>query len=219
MRFAPIRYLICGSDRLNESQKRVIEYIRKNPAVSAVEVGRALGKTAADARHHLARLEEDGLVEVIGERRSGGRGRPEQLYRLSGMAVGDNLGLLAGALLNELQANLGKKGETALLQGLARYLAGKESPETMLHITRRLQVSVGRLNQLHYQARWEATASGPRLVLSNCPYGEIIREHPELCRMDAHIMEVLLGVPAEQTAKLEHSPRGGIFCAFLVSSK
>jgi len=201
---------------VNASQKKVFDYVRKNPAVTAVEVARALGKTSANARYHLMRLVEDGNVEIVGDRNGLGRGRPEQLYRLSRTAEGNNLGLLSAALLTEWKGAPVKYKFPNLMEKLALQMAGEISLDWKTHITRRLADAVVRLNRLHYHSRWEATVSGPRLILGNCPYGEIIGSHPELCKMDAHLMQLLLGASVEQTAKLEQSLRGGIFCAFLI---
>jgi hypothetical protein len=85
-----------------------------------------------------------------------------------------------------------------------------------LHITRRLAQAIEQLNLLGYQSRWEAHASGPRVIFEHSPYAALIQKHPELCRMDKILLRQLLGVEVEQAAKLEISARGLPFCMFLV---
>ena len=76
--------------------------------------------------------------------------------------------------------------------------------------------AIERLNELHYQARWEASAAGPRLIMGHCPYAAIVADHPELCRMDAFLLETRLNASVEQIAKLQLSEKSLPFCAFLM---
>jgi predicted ArsR family transcriptional regulator len=70
---------------------------------------------------------------------------------------------------------------------------------------------------MHYQARWEAGAEGPHIILGHCPYAVIIENHPELCKMDKAILSGLLGGQVEQLAKLEEGAGGLPFCAFVLT--
>jgi predicted ArsR family transcriptional regulator len=70
---------------------------------------------------------------------------------------------------------------------------------------------------MRYQARWEAHADAPRLTLGHCPYAAILPEHPELCALDAALLETLLGAPATQVAKLARDGRGGMYCLFVIA--
>jgi len=55
---------------------------------------------------------------------------------------------------------------------------------------------------MNYHARWEAGRAGPRVILGHCPYAAIIEKHPELCQMDAALLEELTGESAEQVAQI-----------------
>jgi predicted ArsR family transcriptional regulator len=72
---------------------------------------------------------------------------------------------------------------------------------------------------MHYQARWEAGADGPRIVLGHCPYGTVIEKHPELCQMDGALLAKLLGGEVRQTAKLEKGAGGLPYCVFVFAKK
>lgn len=194
---------------------KILETLRKQHTAAVGELGRLLGMTGANVRHHLAVLEWNGLVEVVGQRREG-RGRPANVYGLSRRLLGDGLDELSDALLDEWLSALPEAARPEALRGLARRLAGAGDEEERLPLAKRLTALAARLDELHYQARWEATPAGPRLILGHCPYAAIIEKHPELCRMDAFLLEERLGRPATQTAKLERSARGERFCAFLV---
>jgi len=207
------------------SRQQILAYIRKYQIASAMDISYALEMTQANARHHLAHLEANGLIEVTGQRRGEGRGRPVQVYTLSRAARGDNLEHLAIALIAERLAELSSADREDALRGIARRLAMADKsrgispaglPRQSISITRSLAMTVERLNELHYQARWEASAAGPRVVLGHCPYAGIVGAHPELCQMDAFILEERLTLLVQHVAKLQQSEKGLPFCKFLV---
>jgi predicted ArsR family transcriptional regulator len=200
---------------MQSTRARILEYLESNHAISAVALSRALSMTAANARHHLAVLEEQGLVEVAGQKENGGRGRPTLQYMLSKKRQKHNLDHLAGALFAQTVGKREGKGREKRLKALAtRMTADAQEPNGS--ITHRLVTSVSHLNERNYQSHWEARAEGPRIILGQCPYAAIIDEHPELCCMDKYILENLLDAPVEQTAKIAHRPEGPNACVFVV---
>ncbi|HEX7976892.1 MAG TPA: helix-turn-helix domain-containing protein [Anaerolineales bacterium] len=205
---------------MRTSRQRVLEYVQSQRIVAAADIRRALSMTAANARHHLAILEQQGLVEVVGKRPSKGKGRPAALYSLSQGALGHNLDRLAAALLDEALGGQPPESQGRLLRHLSGKLAGENvgpgGQERPASLTQRLYQAVQRLNEMRYQARWEAHAQAPRIILGHCPYASILPEHPELCALDAALLENLLEAPATQAAKLAPDPRGGRYCLFLV---
>jgi predicted ArsR family transcriptional regulator len=84
------------------TRQQILEYIQSKEVACAAEISRALHMTAANARHHLSALKDEGVVTVIGQRPSPGRGRPVDLYRLTLPLVRHNLDGLANVLLLEL---------------------------------------------------------------------------------------------------------------------
>jgi predicted ArsR family transcriptional regulator len=172
-----------------------------------------MGMTGANIRHHLAMLESNDLIEIVSLRKEG-RGRPMQIYGLSRRVLGDGLDKLAGSLLDIWLGSIPVGNRGAGLQSLAGQLASATDDKTP--VMKRLIRAVERLNELHYQARWEASSQGPRLILGHCPYAVIVGGHPELCQMDVFLLEAMLGASIEQTAKLQLSDKGLPFCSFLM---
>jgi predicted ArsR family transcriptional regulator len=198
---------------MQKTRERILDTLAQQHSASAHELASAFGMTAANLRHHLAVLEDEGLVEVIAERPTGGRGRPEQVYALSQAAQPDNLAGLAGSLLAVLaDARVAKRPETRLRHAAQR-LAGDKAIERGA-ASARLVGATRRLNALGYRASWEARPGGPQIVLGHCPYAAIIGDHPELCQMDAELLAELLGQPVEQLAKLQPGPEGVPQCIF-----
>jgi len=195
------------------TRSRILDHFRKHQTATVRELSRLMGSTGANIRHHLAVLESNYLIEVIGTRKES-RGRPMHIYGLSRRMLGDGLDQLAGALMDVWLGEAADEIRDAGLRSVAEWLAGEA--DVKAPVMKRLVRAVERLNELHYQARWEASAAGPRLTLGYCPYMAIITEHPELCRMDELILEKRLGSSVEQTEKLQLSDNGLPFCAFLM---
>jgi predicted ArsR family transcriptional regulator len=200
------------------SRQRILAYLRDHNGVSATEMSRALRVTAANVRHHLSILVADGRVKNIGTRPGKSPGRPVQIFGLSDAALGDNLAGLANALLSQVLENVSAPALDTLLQELAARLAPVEPGEATGHITRRLALTIARLNRLGYAARWEAHAAGPRVIFEHCPYAAIIDRHPELCRMDAYMLSNLLNSEITQVSKLGLNTRGLPICIFVVGA-
>ncbi len=182
------------------ARQKVLAYLKKNRLVSAHEIARALNVTPANARHHLGILAADGRVTVISQRREG-RGRPVKLYGLSNALAGDNLPALLDAVLEEWLDGLHPSKREQAMRSVAKRM-GENLKGEALPMAKRLALMVERLNPLHYQARWEAGAEGPRLIFGQCPYAAVIGKHPELCLMDAAILEMVLGTHVDQRVKL-----------------
>ncbi len=203
----------------------ILAYLELRQTATAADLSRALQVTAANVRHHLRNLERDGIVQPIGKRPSSGRGRPSRVFRLA--RRGADLTHLTEAILDELLAGASREasgpsgsprqaGRLPLVRVAARLAGG--SPLTPAPASQRLLGAIQRLNELGYQSHWEAHATGPRIILGNCPYAEIISDHPELCQMDGHLLEILADRPATQSAKLERNQQGLPVCIFRLVS-
>jgi predicted ArsR family transcriptional regulator len=206
---------------MKTSRQQLFDFIKNHHVVVTSEISRALNMTEANVRHHLTILQNQGLVEVVGSRRTQGKGRPAQLFRISRQSMGHNLDKLAGALLNELNQSSAED----ILQNVAYRLVdrqiyrgtGKRFKSTLGdHFVKRLHYTIEYLNKLNYRARWEAHSESPRIILGYCPYAVILPKHPELCSLDGYLLEELLGAPVTQISKLTTDERGIPSCTFRV---
>jgi len=194
---------------MQSTRQRILDHLKHHGSASARQLAHAFGMTPANLRRHLGILQARGLLAALEPRPPEGRGRPEQLYALTSNAQSDNLKQLSSALLEQSRG----RGQEARLKQLAvRLLGGFQAP--VGNITQRLVAAVQRLAPLGYRPRWEARPNRPQVVFGHCPYAAIIAEHPELCRMDAHMLEALLATPVEQITKLQPGPQGTPQCVF-----
>ncbi len=195
------------------TRKRILDYLTAHRAASAATLASAMQMTASNARYHLARLEDEGLIEPTGEPLSDGPGRPARTYRL--VRRDHNLDRLASALLQTLTMDRSQADLENTLKSVVEHLEGATTL-TAGRLAQKLVLAIGRLNRLNYQARWEAHAQAPQITLGHCPYTDIIEAHPELCVMDAQLIQSMIDQPVNQTAKLERDQSGRRFCRFIV---
>ena len=186
-------------------QKILVHLQKTRSPASAREISRALKMSAPNVRHHLSVLSSDGRVEFVAVNNREGRGRPEKLYSLSQAALGDNLSALTNALLTEA-------GSKLKVEALASRILDSNQFFN-LPVTKRLVLLVEKLNEMHYQARWEAGAEGPRVIFGRCPYAKVIEGHAELCKMDLAMLTNILARPVVQSSKSETGGYG--ICPFL----
>lgn len=191
---------------MTTSRQKILAHLKKTRLASAREIARALRLSAPNVRHHLSVLVSDGRVEISAIRAGNGRGRPGTLYALAQSAWGDNLPMLVNSLLAD-KVDAEKVGaRMAAFQGLSNLLAAAST-------AKQLSLLVEALNEMHFQARWEAGAEGPRLILGRCPYAKVIAAHPEICRMDAAMLAAALARPIHPLQKTG-DPATGV-CPFV----
>lgn len=191
---------------MTTARQKILAYFNKTRAASAREISRALKMSAATVRHHLRVLASDGRLEMTSVRGLDGKGRPEKVYGLPRSALGDNLAALSEALLTEA-------GTGVQMGTLAKHLVGDSNFAGQL-FAKRLNLTVEKLNQMNYHARWEAGSEGPRIIFSHCPYAAIIEKHPELCKMDEAMLKEWMRQPATQMFKI--GKEGSSVCVFAV---
>ncbi len=194
---------------MNTSRQRILAHLKKTRSASAREIARALKLSAPNVRHHLSVLCSDGRVEMTALKNRESRGRPEKVYSLSQAALGDNLSALAQAVLTVA-------GSTLSMEAVARLVLDTSQFEG-LPMNKRLPLLIEKLNEMHYQARWEAGAGGPRVIPGRCPYAQIIESHPEICKMDTALIEKALGRPVVLSRKSENTQKG--LCPFLFQTR
>lgn len=191
------------------ARHKVLAYLHKTRTASARQISRALRMPAANVRHHLRVLVSDGRLEVSGGGTGEKRGRPEKVYSLPRAVLGDNLSALSEALLAEA-------GSKVRMDVLAKHLVG-ESDLANQPAGKRLNLIIEKLHQMNYHARWEAGSKGPRIIFGHCPYASIITRHPQLCVMDAALLEKLTEQSAQQLTKIGRE--GSLSCVFALMHK
>lgn len=200
---------------MQTTRRKILDHLEANAPSSAKSISQALQMTVANIRHHINRLEEDGFIEIVDRTRLEGRGRPTLLYGLTIQASKTDLRQLTSALWTELLGDSSPDEASRKLQKLAIKITAVDGSAGG-SLTQRLYQAVRRLRGLSYDARWEAHAQSPLIILQRCPYAAIQMDLPEICTLDREIIAHLIGQPIEQISTRNNPSRAQPNCVFRV---
>jgi predicted ArsR family transcriptional regulator len=198
--------------RTGSTRTRILDLIEKEHSATAEEISRSLDLTASAVRYHLARMENEGLIEIDEHINRREAGRPAQAFRVSSSTRPNHLAGLSTALLSMRLSQSDAEADELVWADLAKGIAGTVPGSTLLSL--RLSHCIRELNRMNYQARWEAGPHGPRIFLSNCPYTAIWHKFPGLCQMDRHLLEDWMGREFFQTSRIDFQGRKHKSCVF-----
>lgn len=180
------------------TRQNILNLLRRHGEMTAQEISDALGIGAVGVRQHLALLERDGQVQVVGVRRN--IGRPSHLYALTAEAEAcfpkgyDRLALDLVTCLDDIGGSaaieqvLSRRRE-ALAQEFRPHLDGKDRAA-------RVAALAELLAEQGYMCEWEQHEDGSfTLTEYNCPVDCVARRHPQFCAQELRLYEDLLGTP------------------------
>ena len=200
---------------MQNTRRQILKYLGTNAPASASAIQQALLTTVANIRHHLRRLEEDGFVEVVGQKQVLGRGRPTLLYGLTPQAAAGDLTRLVLALWQLYIEGAPSDAAARNITAVAKLISPSGGqPDGSL--TQRLYQAVRQLRTLDYEARWEAHADSPLIILKQCPFAAVRSDLPAICTLDGQIITRLVGQPVEQISERDLSTGGAPHCVFRV---
>jgi predicted ArsR family transcriptional regulator len=202
---------LLGDRFLEGTPGRLVQLLRDAPR-TVDELATSLGLTGNAVRLQLATLERDGLVRVEGRRPSGRK--PSLVYGLTVRAdylLSRSYVPVLQALLDVLGDRLSLAERSALLREVGRRLAAA-APHATGSRRDRLLAAAQALEGFGGRVRLEGTDRKPSLVASGCPIGEVVRAHPEACRVVEAVVEEISGVPVREQCDRGERPR----CTFVV---
>ena len=199
--------------------ERILFLLKTRAPLTASDLARDLGITAMGVRQHLARLEDDGLVAFVDERKS--VGRPKRHWRLTQKAEArfpDSHAQVAVELIGGVDRLFGS-------EGLDRLIALREAEMLLryhreLHIAGTLAKRVKRLAELRnaegYMAEVERERDGSYLLVENhCPICAAAKACQGFCRSELSMFRALLaGCTVE---RIDHILAGARRCAYRIT--
>jgi predicted ArsR family transcriptional regulator len=200
---------------MTHSRQKILEYIIEQQSTTVDELSKVFQVTQANIRHHLSILTEQGSVKVIGQIMRTARGRPAQIYTSKLQSDQNNLDKLSDALLYLFFSKIGSDEKNQAVDQIAIHMA-TEFKTTLINPTKRLYSTIQSLNRMNYQAHWEAHFKHPRIILGHCPYQGMQNDHPELCQLDASLLEFLLELKVRQIDNQVINNKGFPQCIFLI---
>ncbi|MFM9373680.1 helix-turn-helix transcriptional regulator [Streptomyces sp. Da 82-17] len=203
------------------NRRRLYEHVvRQSAPVSRDEAAEALGLARRTAAFHLDRLAAAALLDVVYERRTGrtgpGAGRPAKLYRRSAGQVTVNLPErhyeLAGHLLARAVEESEASGEPV------RSVLHRNAHDLGARLAAQGAEDGGVIAVLERNG-FEPREDGDAVVLGNCPFHALAREHTEtVCGMNLHLVEGVLEGLAEDGVRACLAPGADRCCVRLEPS-
>ena len=189
---------------LHDTRQQIIEYLKEKEQATVDELASAVNLTSMAVRYHLNVLQKDNLISAPAVRRPAGRGRPQQVYKLTEAA--DELFpvdylILTDYLLDELRMQLGDRGINDLFNRIASRLAD-EAPAA-----RKDQTTEERLDEVVYFLRekgfvvdWQREDNHYVIHAYSCPYRQVAKHHGQVCILDKKVIGSMLNTEPARTA-------------------
>jgi predicted ArsR family transcriptional regulator len=203
-------------DQARNTRQRVLQTLLSRQRCTINELAEAVDINPISVRHHIARLEAEGLVTSEEERH--GVGRPRRLYFLTekGLEHFPSRYLrLTLRLLEQLKDTMPKPMVSRLFEQMAEdVVAEYEAQVQGMSIEERLNLVTQLLQNEGFTVEWERHGNEYHIREISCPYYRIGQNHPEVCTVDQTLISTMLSLPAE---KVKCVLNGDNYCTYVVS--
>lgn len=197
------------------TRQRVMRTLLVRQRCTINELAEAVDINPISVRHHINKLEADGLVTSEEERH--GVGRPRRLYSLTEQGIErfpSRYVRLTLRLLQQLKGSMPDSMVRSLFEQMAQDMASDYQAEAEgLTIEQKLDLVAALLSQEGFTVEWEKQEHGYAIREISCPYYHIGQAHPEVCSVDQALISTVLSVPAQ---KVQCVLNGDSLCTYLV---
>ena len=206
------------ADRFFQTTRgRIVEELRRRKTASAQDLAQHFDLSPNAIRQQLVVLERDGLVVEKSVR----RGRTKPTYEFSLTSDGEKLfpqqyDKMLGAVLREVKEQFGDDGVSKVFDGIAKRTVAKakarvNAPDTQGRVAQLAEV----LREGGVVAEYSLIDGGYALYEHNCPYSEVVKDHPEVCSVIHHVLDETVGGQHVQTESIAN---GGKQCRIEVKA-
>ena len=202
---------------MTSTRERVLNTLLTNPRSTINDLADSVGINPISVRHHISKLEAEGLVTSDEELH--GVGRPRRVYFLTEDGVEKfptRYMRLTLRLLEQLKETLPEQAVQQLFETMAEDLVENYTGSGQiagLGIEQRLDLLQKTLTQEGFNVEWEKQGAAYHIREANCPYLHVSQNHPEVCSVDQTLISAFLDVPAEKVTCVLH---GDAHCTYVV---
>ena len=205
-------------DRFFDSTRgKIVGALRSRGAASAFDLAAEFALSPNAIRQQLIILERDGLVAGKSVRR--GKTKPTHEYSLTAEAdryFPQAYDRMLGAVLREVRLTQGDAGVAQVFAGIAKRAVGKMARATEGKTTlERLETIADNIRGSGVAVDVEEHDGTLVLREHNCPYANVVSEHPECCTVIHSMLDEVVSPDVRQTESLA---TGGAECRFEVAS-
>jgi predicted ArsR family transcriptional regulator len=192
---------------------KIVATLRERGSASAADLARTFGLSPNAVRQQLVVLERDGLVEETSVRR--GPTKPTIEFSLTPEAdklFPQHYDRMLSAVLREVRAKYGQAGVDGIFDNIAERASAKTAAKlTAASPEGKVEQLVGALREGGVRAEYSLIEGGFLLTEHNCPYSDVVGEHPEVCSVIHHVLDDTIG---GQHVQIESLRDGGKSCKF-----
>jgi predicted ArsR family transcriptional regulator len=205
-----------SEDQSKSTREKVLQTLLSRQRCTINELAEAVDINPISVRHHIARLEAEGLVTSEEERH--GVGRPRRLYFLTEQGIEhfpSRYLKLTIRLLEQLKGSMPEAMVNSLFTQMAQDMASEYQAEARsLNLEQRLDLVTNMLSNEGFTVEWEKQGEQYLIREISCPYYHVGQNHPEVCSVDQTLISTVLSVPAE---KVNCVLNGDAHCTYIVS--
>ncbi|MFG0274549.1 MAG: helix-turn-helix transcriptional regulator [Phycisphaerales bacterium] len=198
---------------LETPRGQILRRLRRGPA-TVRDLVSMLSITANGVRAHLVALEAAGMVEQVGQ--VPGKRRPHRLYGLT--EEGERrfhrgYRALADALLTAISAELPPGSAGRVFSAAAKAIADSAGDlPAEIDFATRLDTAERVVAELGAMVEVTRDDGEVRIQGYGCPIGDIVRTHPEACRVLADAIGEILGAPVRDVCDRDGQPACRFVC-------
>ena len=195
------------------TRSAIVQLLLESGSITAAEIGRRLGISAAGVRRHLDALVDGGDAEAnpAAAWQQAGRGRPAKRYRLTagGRAklehTYDDLASAAMRQLREIGGEeavrtFARRRIDTILDGVAP--AGSADDSAVEDAAERVAEALTRAGYATTTTRVGGPVQGIQICQHHCPVSHVAEEFPELCEAEQQAISEVLGTHVQQLASI-----------------
>ncbi len=195
----------------------VLKQLLTQQRCTIIDLAKAVKINPISVRHHIGRLEKEGMVASAEERH--GVGRPRRVYFLTEAGVEHFPGRtirFTNRLLDEMKDNLPAETVNSLFARMASNVAGElpdEAELTKLSLDERLRLMKSWLTKEGYNVQVHRNEKEVVIKETSCPYYYVGQIHSEVCGIDKALISKALGADPQRTTCLLS---GNSYCTYVV---
>ena len=197
---------------------KIVTALRRRHVASAVDLAEEFGLSPNAVRQQLEQLARDGYVAERSVKR--GPTKPTYEYSLTQSAESlfpQRYDKMLNAVLREVKDSFGNDGLEVVLAKLGKRASEKYRAKLASgDVKGRVYELAALLRENGVEADVIESSSGAlELREHNCPYGQTVGEHPEVCSIIHTVLRDAVDVPTKQ---VESIATGGTACRFEIDN-
>ena len=204
----------------NNTRNRVLRSLLLNQKRTVNELAEAVDINPISVRHHVTKLEAEGLI--VSEEERHGVGRPRLIFSLSpkGMEQFPQRYLqLTLRLLEQLKSSLPEKVLRNIFKEVAEGIVEDLTPDITLedlNLKERLELLQEVLTAEGFMVEIQEEEGNFYIVEASCPYHHVGEDYPEICVMD---QELIAHFVSSTPKRVECILDGDKQCKYLITDK